>query len=119
MSEAGTATFTVALCTKPTARGSDTPEVEMRIDAGGDLTTDPARLTFNESNWASGHTVTVSAGGDDDGVNDTLTIIMSGASGTDGIYVGSRAEVVTTVIVDDAGGLISPTTITVPDGGMG
>ena len=117
--EDGTATFTVALCTKPTARGSDMPEVEMRIDAGGDVTTDSARLTFNESNWASGHTVTISAGNDDDGANDTLTITISGASGTDGIYVGSRAGVVTTVIDDDSGGIISPTAITVPEDGMG
>ena len=117
--EDGTATFTVALCTKPTARGSGTPEVEFRIDAGGDLTTDPARLTFNESNWASGHTVTITARNDEDGANETVTIEITGASGTDGLYVGASAAVLTTVIDDDAGGLISPTAITVPEGGMG
>ena len=118
--ESGTATITVALCTKPTAVSPlDTPEVEFRIDAGGDLTTDPARITFNESNWASGHTVTVSAGDDDDGVNDEVTIEISGAGGTDGIYVGSSAEVVTTVIDGDTGGIINPTSITVPEGGRG
>ena len=118
--ESGTATLTIALCTKPTAVSPlDTPKVEFRIDAGGDLTTDPARITFNESNWASGHTVTVSAGRDDDGVNDEVTIEISGAGGTDGIYVGSSAEVVTTVIDDDTGGIINPTSITVPEGGRG
>ncbi len=118
--ESGTVTFTVALCTKPTAGSPlDTPQVEMRIDVGGDVTTNPGRLIFTESNWASGHTVTVSAGNDDDGANDELTIQISGASGTDSIYVGSSADVVTTVIDDDTGGIINPINITVPEGGRG
>ena len=116
--EGGTATFTVALCSKPTAVSpSDTPYVEMTITAGGEVTTNPARIRFEGSNWASGHTVTVSAGDDDDGANDELTIRIAGASASGRLYVGTKAEVVTTVIDDDTGGIINPTNITVPEGG--
>ena len=118
--EGGTATFTVALCSKPTAVSpSDTPYVEMTITAGGEVTTNPARIRFEGSNWASGHTVTVSAGDDDDGANDELTIRIAGASASGRLYVGTKAEVVTTVIDDDTGGIINPTEITVPEGGRG
>ncbi len=118
--ESETATFTISLCSKPRAVApSDTPYVEMRIDAGGDVTVNPARIRFEESNWATGETVIVSASSDDDGANDEVTITISGASGSGPLYVGTSIDVVTTVIDDDTGGIINPIDITVPEGGQG
>ena len=65
--------------------------------------------------------MTVSAGDDDDGANDEVTIEITGGSGTDGDIrgVGSAEVPVTTVIDDDTGGIINPTNITVPEAGRG
>ena len=118
--EAGTATFNVALCTKPTARrAGGSPDVGMSISAGGDVTVDPSWLRFDESNWASGISVTVSAGSDEDGANDEVTVNVRGSGGGDGLYHGTEAQVPVIVIDDDSGGLINPTDITVPEGGLG
>ena len=51
-----------------------TADVTIDITAGGDVTTNPTSLTFTTSNWSTARTVTVSAGQDDDAVDDSVDI---------------------------------------------
>lgn len=80
LDENGTAIFYLGLCTPPTARAGDTPEVDFRIDAGGDVTANPARATFTTSYWASRFVITVMAANDADGANDEVMLEITGNS---------------------------------------
>ena len=106
VAEGGSATYTVALATKPT--GSVTVTV---AGAGGEVTADAdavqggdqSTLTFTTVNWATPRTVTVSAGHDLDGVNDSATLTHTAAGGGYGSATGSVAV---TVVDDDAAFLV-------------
>ena len=86
--------YTVKLATEPS--GSVT--VSITGHAGTDLTLDKTTLTFTVDNWATAQTVTVKAGQDDDGANDTATLTHS-ASGGDYASVSNTLPV--TVTDDD------------------
>ncbi len=113
VAEGGSAAYTVALATKPT--GSVTVTV---AGAGGEVTADAdavqggdqSTLTFTTVNWATPRTVTVSAGHDLDGVNDSATLTHTAAGGGYGSATGSVAV---TVVDDDAAFLVAND----PDGG--
>ena len=68
-SEGGSESYTVALSSEPTA--SVTVAIGGTTDT--DLALDTASLTFTTSDWSTAQTVTVSAGQDDDAVDDTAT----------------------------------------------
>ena len=67
--------------------------------AGTDLTLDKTTLTFTVDNWDDAQTVTVKAGQDNDGANDTATLTHT-ASGGD--YASITADLPVTVTDDDA-----------------
>ncbi len=105
------ATYTVVLDTRPIS----TVTVTIGGTAGTDLTTDLPNLTFTTGNWNVEQTVTVSAGDDDDAVNDneTLTHVASG-----GDYGSVTKDLPVTVTDDDEAGLVlAPETLGVRENG--
>ena len=103
-------TYTVKLATQPTG------EVTVTVSghAGTDLTLDKTTLTFTVDNWATAQTVTVEAGQDDDGANDTSALTHR-ASGGD--YASITADLAVTVTDDDAADVtIEPTALSVVAG---
>ena len=82
--------------------------------AGTDLTLDKTTLTFTVDNWDDAQTVTVKAGQDDDGANDTGTLTHT-ASGGD--YANVTKNLPVTVTDDDTAGVtIEPTALSVVAG---
>ena len=114
--EGGTATYKVKLATRPT--GDVTVAVARK--SGSDQDTDlsvktGASLTFTTDTWSTDQTVTLQAGQDDDGENDTAVFTHT-ASGAN--YGGVSAELTATETDDDTRGLTlsSPTGVTVTEG---
>ena len=68
--EGGTDTYTIQLDTEPT--GNVTVTINDPTD-NTDVTTDPATLTFTPQTWSVPQTVTVTAGEDDDPLNESAT----------------------------------------------
>ena len=109
--EGGDASYTVSLSSAPTAA--------VTVAIGGttdtDLTLDPASLAFTTSDWSTAQTVTVSAGQDDDAVDDEATLTHT-ASGGD--YAGKTADLSVTVDDDETVGIeLNPTSLTPSEGG--
>ena len=113
--EGGSATYTVRLVTPPSK--DVTIEVE-RVTGDENLTASPDTLTFTNSNWSMQQTVAILAAEDDDGraspaqfrhnVSSPGTV-YDGIS-TPGIRVNEDDN-------DTIGVIISPTTLSVPEGG--
>ena len=72
--EGASASYTVALSSEPTA----TVTVAISGQSGTDLSLDKTSLTFTTATWDTEQTVTVSAGQDDDAVDDTATLTPHG-----------------------------------------
>ncbi len=102
--------YTVALATQPTASVT----VTITGHDGTDLTLNSDTLTFTVNDWDDAQTVTVKAGQDDDGVNDTATLTHT-ASGGDYVNV-TRGLPVTVTDNDSAGLVISKDNLTVGEG---
>ena len=103
------ATYTVKLASEPTA------EVTVAITghAGSDLTLDKASLTFAVAKWNEAQTVTVTAGEDDDAVDDEVTLAHT-ASGGD--YGSVTEDLPVTVADGDTAGLVvDPVSVTVDE----
>ena len=114
--EGGSASYTVVLDTQPTA------DVTVTISGhdGTEVSVDPSTLTFTATDWNVAQTVTVSAASDDDAVvDDTVTLSHAVSSVNDTEYnnVTAVSVTVTTTEADTAGVSISPTTLTVAEGG--
>ena len=108
--DAAATSYTVALATEPS--GSVT--VSITGHAGTDLTLDKTTLTFTVDNWDTAQTVTVKAGQDDGGANDTATLTHT-ASGGD--YVNVTEDLTVTVTDDDTVGVtIEPAALSVVAG---
>ena len=112
--EGGSATFTVALATRPTA------EVSVEVSSGDTAaaTVSPMELTFTAGNWNTPQTVTVAGADDDDITDETLDVTVDPASG-DTAY-DTLADVTVDVTVDDddsAGLVLDKTSVTVDEGG--
>src|SRR5438309_6172007 len=104
----GTATFTIALGTQPTANVT----IGLSSSDLTEGTVAPASLTFTPANWNTAQTVTVT--GVDDFVVDgnvAYTIVTAAATSTDGIYGGMNAAdvAVTNTDNDTAGISVVPT----------
>ena len=111
--EGMTAEYTVVLKSEPT--GSVTVTVKDPTD-NTDVTAGPASLTFDENDWDTPQTVTVSAVQDADGVNDPATVTHT-VSGAD-YALETASDVSVTVVDDETPGLtIDPTGFTVVPGG--
>ena len=112
VNEGGNGTYTVKLDTQPSA--DVTVTVNDPTD-NGDVTADPASLTFTTSNWATAQTVTVSAAEDDDSTEDTATVTHTVAGGDYGSVTASSVSV--TVTDNDTPGVtVTPTSLTVAEG---
>ena len=114
--EGGNNTYTVKLDAQPAS------DVVINVTKSGspDVTVSPASLTFTPSNWSTAQTVRVSAAQDADAVNDTAAIAHAvvAASSADEFDNVSIAGVTVTVTDDDtAGATVSPTDVTVAEGG--
>ena len=108
--EGETASYTVALGTAPTGTVTVTPSSN-----NADVTFAPASLTFTTGNWSSPKTVTVTAGMDPDGTNDTATLSHTASGGGYGSVTGN---VVVTVTDNDVARLLfSTTSLLVTEGG--
>ena len=94
VTEGGRETYTVVLRSEPT--GDVT--VEMAASGDEDVTVSPESLTFTDSNWATGQTVTVSADGDVDADDDAAEITHTVGGGD---YADESAEPVTVTVADD------------------
>ncbi|MBF2755164.1 MAG: hypothetical protein ISN29_07900, partial [Gammaproteobacteria bacterium AqS3] len=107
-------TFAVRLATRP----SGDVTVALRQDentANDEVTLDKESLTFTASSWSTEQTVRVSAAQDDDTDNDSATIRLTASGGG---YAGVTGEVAVTVTDNDTPGLsLSPTSLTVAEGG--
>ena len=107
--DAAGSSYTVKLATRPTASVS----VSITGHAGTDLTLDKTTLTFTVDNWDTAQTVTVKAGQDDDGANDTATLTHT-ASGGD--YASVSTLPVTLTDDDTAAIVLSKTGLSVTEG---
>ncbi|MBF2761471.1 MAG: hypothetical protein ISN28_14640 [Ectothiorhodospiraceae bacterium AqS1] len=99
LDEGASKTFTVKLDRRPSANSSIS-----LTNTNPDITVNPTSLTFTASNWNSAQVVTVSAALDDDIVDDTDTITLSGT--------GFAPKIVEVSIKDDK-------TVTPPGEGEG
>ena len=109
VAEGGSASYTVKLATEPSADVT----VTVTGHAGSDLTLDKATLTFTALTWGTAQTVTVTAGEDDDAVDDEVTLAHT-ASGGD--YGSVTEDLPVTVDDDDTVGLVvAPDAVTVDE----
>ena len=102
--------YTVALATQPTGQVT----VAIGGTTGTDLMVDKSSLTFTASDWRTVQTVTVTAGEDDDGSNDSETLTHTAA----GADYGSVTEDLPVTVTDDdtAGIVLTPTALQVTEG---
>ena len=110
--EGGSETYTVVLDTEPTA--------SVTVDIGGasgDVSANPTSLTFTALNWSTAQAVTVSAAEDEDAVADPAVTLTHTASGGDYGSVSGDGVNVTITENDTAGVTISPTNLTIDEGG--
>ena len=101
VAEGGSSSYTVKLASEPTAQVT----VAITGDEDTDLTLGADSLAFDASTWNTAQTVTVAAGQDTDGTNDTATLTHE-ASGGD--YTGVSGTVTVNTTDDET----PPTAIT-------
>ncbi len=103
-------TYTVKLADEP----SGSVPVMVEGADGTDLTVRPNSLTFTTANWDTPQEVTVTAGHDSDGDNDSVDLIHRV---TGGIHQGRTARLTVTVEDDENTSLVlSPISVRVPEG---
>ena len=98
MEEGDSDTYTVALTSEPAG------DVTVAIGGvgGTDLSLDKISLTFTPGNWDTAQTVTVTAGHDDDAVDEAaVTVTHTVSSAADAGYNGVTADSVVVTVVDD------------------
>ncbi len=113
--EAGSATYTVALVTEPTA--------PVTVDIGGtsgEITVSPSRLVFHptDTHYRTAQTVTVYAGEDLDAEDDTATLTHTVRGGD---YTGVAADPVSVTVGDNdtRGVTVAPPTLNIAAGARG
>ena len=114
IAEGGSDSYRVVLTSQPAQ------DVTITITHSGDadIDSDLDRLTFSSSDWKQEKTVTVRADQDEDARDDAATLSHSVAS-TDGDYNGISVSQVAVTATDDetAGVSITPTQLTIAEGG--
>ena len=99
VAEGGSATYTVALATRPTGNVTVTvagASGEVTFDTDSAANGDQSTLTFTAATWGTAQTVAVSAGQDNDTADDSATLTHSASGGGYGSVTGNVA-----VTVDD------------------
>ena len=117
--EGGSDTYTVVLDSEPTAevKVAIAGHADTDITLSGDTLADDT-LTFTAENWNTAQTVTVTAGQDDDAVNEEEATLTHTANGGD--YNAVTADVVVTITDNDTAGVTIPeTALTIEEGGSG
>ena len=113
--DAAGSSYTVRLATRPSGGVTVTVSGQAGTDlslSGATLNSDT--LTFTTTNWATTQTVTVKAGEDADGANDSGTLTHT-ASGGD--YAGATKDLPVTITDDDQAGIVlGETGLTVAEG---
>ena len=114
--EGKSAIYTVVLNSQPIADVTIT--VKRTVGGDEDLTASPATLTFTNANWYIEQTVTIMAAKDDDGVFG-VAVFGHDVDSPDPAYDGipTPGVGVTEGETDTVGVTVSPTTLTVPEGG--
>ncbi|MCY4324329.1 MAG: Ig-like domain-containing protein, partial [Gammaproteobacteria bacterium] len=111
LDEGGSASYTVALATRPPSAVT----VEIAVSGGAGVELSASSLTFTPSNWSEAQTVTVSANEDDDAADGAGTLRHAA---TGGGYEGVGAEVAVTVTDNDEASLaVSETSLSLDEGG--
>ena len=113
--EGGSVQYTLVLDTEPTHEVT----IQVSLTSGDDdLTAAPTTLTFTTGNWDEERTVTVSAAEDDDGEAGIATFAHNAVS-ADSTYngIGTPGVKATEADNDSIGVKVSPTTLSVPEGG--
>ena len=112
MPEGSSEVFTVALAAVPTG-----PVTVALTSDNGDVTLDKAGLTFTTSDWSQARTVTVRAARDEDAGDDSASVGLAlSGGGYDGVSGGSVSVVVSD---DDAGLIVTPTSLALAEGSSG
>ena len=121
VAEGATATYTVRLNTAPTGAvtvtvGGATAKVTADTDTG--TTGDQTTLSFDATNWNTAQTVTVTGTADDDGADETATLTNT-SSGAGAYNSLTSTPGVAVQVSDDetAGVVVSPTSLTIDEGG--
>ena len=113
LNEEDTETYRVVLASRPAE------EVTVRMTRRGDedVSVEPKELVFEPEAWNKVQSVTVAAAADEDATNDTASVDHAVTS-DDPTYDRFPAETVTVEVIDDdeAGIVVSPTTLTVTEG---
>ncbi len=79
----------------------------------GELTASPTRLSFTTTNWETPQTVTLTAGHDDDVVDDSETLTLTADGGG---YAGIEHRVTVTVEDNDEAEIVAPAEVTMAEG---
>ena len=125
--EGGSAVYTLALNTQPTesvtitvdeSKSRNDPDLTASSGTDTGMDTDSVTLLFTNSNWNTPQTVTVSAAEDDDGAAGIAEFLHNVVS-NDTSYNNTGAGGVTLNEADNdtIGVIISPTALSVPEGG--
>ena len=114
IAEGGSDTYQVVLTSQPT----DDVIVTISRSGDGGISIDDQELTFTDSDWNQAQTVAVTAAHDDDAIDDNATFSHTVAS-ADGDYNGITVSEVEVTATDDetAGVSITPTKLTIAEGG--
>ena len=118
IAEGSSATYTLALTSEPISPVTITiggfSATNVSIDTDLDAPAAQNTVTFTSTNWNSTRSIQIDSNPDDNTANETITLTHSA---TGGGYAGISASLVLTVIDDDSAGLlISPLSLTVPEG---
>ena len=95
LADEGSEQYSVVLDAQPTA------DVIIDIETTGDISADPASLTFTPGNWNAPQNVTITDAGDDDAVDDTNTLSHAVQQGSATEYTGVTVDDVTVQVTDD------------------
>ena len=115
IAEGGSATYTVVLDAQPT------DAVTIDVAGGGDVTVDPASLTFTTATWNTPQAVTVRAAEDLDAVDDrqTVTHTVDGDSASEYAGLGVDGVAVTVTDNDTPRVTVSESALGLVEGGSG
>ena len=112
--EGGSGGYTVVLESEPAGEVT----VTAAVAAGTDVTVSPEILRFTADNWSVAQEVTVRAAEDADALADAEVAVRHAVSGY-GAVTTAATVTVTVTENDTAGVAVSPTALSVPEGGSG
>ena len=118
VNEGGTRTYQMKLTAQPS--GPVLVTINDPTD-NTDVTALTASLSFTDSNWDTDQWVTVRSAQDTVTESDETATITHTVTSTDAVYDGIAADDVTVDVIDDdtAGVVITPTSLTIDEGGTG